>query len=45
MNTSGRANNVISSQKVEGTAVYNSAGEKLGSIDDLMIDKQSGQVR
>jgi hypothetical protein len=25
--------------------VYNVAGEKLGSIDDLMIDKQSGQVR
>lgn len=37
--------NVISSQKVEGTAVYNAAGEKLGSIDDLMIDKQSGHVR
>ena len=36
---------VISSDKVEGTAVYNNAGEKLGSIDDLMIDKYSGQVR
>ena len=36
---------VISSDKVEGTAVYNDAGEKLGSIDDLMIDKRSGQVR
>jgi sporulation protein YlmC with PRC-barrel domain len=36
---------VISSEKVEGTAVYNVAGEKLGSIDDLMIDKVSGQVR
>jgi sporulation protein YlmC with PRC-barrel domain len=45
MNTSGRANKVISSQEVEGTAVYNVAGEKLGSIDNLMIDKQSGQVR
>ena len=45
MITSGRTNNVISSQEVEGTAVYNAAGEKLGSIDDLMIDKQSGQVR
>lgn len=39
------AKNVISAQKVEGTKVYNAAGEKLGSIDDLMIDKQSGQVR
>lgn len=36
---------VISSDKVHGTAVYNNAGEKLGSIDDLVIDKRSGQVR
>ena len=36
---------VISSEKVEGTAVYNNAGDKLGSIDDLMIDKRTGQVR
>jgi sporulation protein YlmC with PRC-barrel domain len=36
---------VISSDKVEGTAVYNPDGDKLGSIDDLMIDKWSGQVR
>ena len=35
----------ISSDKVEGTAVYNHAGDKLGSIDDLVIDKVSGQVR
>jgi sporulation protein YlmC with PRC-barrel domain len=36
---------VISSDKVEGTSVYNANGDKLGSIDDLMIDKRSGQVR
>jgi sporulation protein YlmC with PRC-barrel domain len=36
---------VISSDKVEGTNVYNAQGEKLGSIDNLMIDKASGQVR
>ncbi|MEO8125347.1 MAG: PRC-barrel domain-containing protein [Burkholderiales bacterium] len=36
---------VISSDKVEGTNVYNNRGEKLGSIDDLMIDKRSGHVR
>jgi sporulation protein YlmC with PRC-barrel domain len=36
---------VISSDKVEGTAVYNAAGDKLGSIDDLVIDKRSGLVR
>lgn len=36
---------VISSEKVEGSKVYNPAGEKLGSVDDLMIDRRSGQVR
>lgn len=35
----------ISSNKVEGTPVYNPDGDKLGSIDDLVIDKQSGHVR
>lgn len=44
MNTSTTSSNVISSDKVEGTSVYNHAGEKLGSIDDLMIDKLSGRV-
>ena len=38
------ANPIISSERVEGTAVYNPAGDKLGSIDELMIDKISGQV-
>ena len=36
---------VISSDRVEGTNVYNVSGDKLGSIDDLMIDKMSGQIR
>ena len=36
---------VISSDKVEGTSVYNGNGDKLGSIDELMIDKRSGIVR
>lgn len=39
------SNSCISSERVEGTAVYNASGERLGSIDDLMIDKVSGQVR
>ncbi len=42
MNT---ASSIISSSKVDGTNVYNPAGEKLGSIESLMIDKISGQVR
>jgi sporulation protein YlmC with PRC-barrel domain len=44
-NTSTATSDVISSDRVEGTSVYNDAGDKLGSIDDLMIDKRSGQVR
>ena len=39
------SNPVISSKKVQGTAVYNPQGVKLGSIDDLIIDKVSGNVR
>ena len=39
------SNPCISSSKVAGTAVYNASGDKLGSIDDLIIDKRSGQVR
>jgi sporulation protein YlmC with PRC-barrel domain len=45
MNITSTSSSIISSDRVEGTAVYNFAGDKLGSIDDLMIDKQSGQVR
>ena len=35
----------ISTSRVEGTKVYNHAGDKLGSIEDLIVDKRSGQVR
>lgn len=45
MHTSNTASSVISSSRVNGTNVYNPAGEKLGSIDSLMIDKITGQVR
>jgi len=36
---------LISSEKVGGTAVYNQAGEKLGTIHHLMIGKRDGCVR
>ena len=35
---------LISSNKVEGTAVYNRQGERLGSVYNFMVDKRSGQV-
>ncbi len=36
--------NLIGSDKVEGTAVYGADGEKIGSIERVMIDKKTGQV-
>jgi sporulation protein YlmC with PRC-barrel domain len=35
---------LIASNKVEGTAVYNREGEKLGSIYNFMVDKHAGKV-
>ena len=35
---------LISSQKVDGTAVYNRNGDSLGTIDHMMIDKYTGHV-
>ncbi|MGE0666787.1 MAG: PRC-barrel domain-containing protein [Sphingomonadales bacterium] len=35
---------LISSDRVEGTTVYNASGEKIGSIENVMIDKLSGKV-
>jgi hypothetical protein len=36
---------LISSDKVEGTAVYNGDGERLGTIKSFMVGKRDGQVR
>lgn len=35
---------LISSADVTGTAVYNHAGEHIGTIDHVMIDKISGRI-
>jgi sporulation protein YlmC with PRC-barrel domain len=35
---------LIASNRVEGTAVYNREGEKLGRIESFMVDKRSGQA-
>ena len=35
---------LIGSDKVEGTDVYNSAGDRVGTIERVMIDKLSGKV-
>ena len=35
---------LISSRRVEGTAVYNRQEEELGTIHSVMIDKRSGRI-
>jgi hypothetical protein len=37
--------NLIGSDKVEGTAVYGSDKQEIGTIERVMIDKVSGQVK
>jgi sporulation protein YlmC with PRC-barrel domain len=35
---------LIAADRVTGTSVYNRAGDKLGTIDNIMIDKASGKA-
>ncbi len=35
---------LIGSDKIEGTAVYGADGNKIGSIERVMIEKKSGKV-
>jgi PRC-barrel domain len=35
---------LISASKVTGTEVYNTAGEHLGDVYDVMLDKRSGKI-
>lgn len=35
---------LIASNKVEGTAVYDRQGNKLGSVYNFMVDKRAGKV-
>ena len=34
----------ISASKVQGTAVYNSAGESIGTVEDVILDKTSNNI-
>ena len=42
--TAGEHGRLIAADKVEGTPVVDPAGEKMGSIERIMIDKPSGKV-
>jgi sporulation protein YlmC with PRC-barrel domain len=35
---------LISASKVQGTNVYNTSGERVGDVDDVMIDKATGKI-
>lgn len=39
-----KTDRMIASDRVEGTKVYNLAGEKLGAIHNFMVEKRSGQA-
>ena len=42
--TSDETGTLISADKVQGTAVYDATGERLGTIDSLMLNKRAGKV-
>jgi sporulation protein YlmC with PRC-barrel domain len=42
--TSITSGTLIAADKVKGTNVYNLAGDKLGNVEDIMIDKASGRA-
>jgi sporulation protein YlmC with PRC-barrel domain len=42
--TSITTGTLIAAEKVEGTSVYNLSGDKLGTVEDIMIDKVSGRA-
>ncbi|QTD57850.1 PRC-barrel domain-containing protein [Parasphingorhabdus cellanae] len=39
-----RTSTVIASDRVEGTAIYGADNDKIGTVDKLMIEKQTGRV-
>jgi sporulation protein YlmC with PRC-barrel domain len=41
--TSGHTTAILAS-KVKGTAVYNGTGDKIGTVEDIVLDKQSNQI-
>jgi uncharacterized protein YrrD len=44
MNNRDETASLISAGKVQGTNVYNTNGDSLGEVYDVMIDKLSGKV-
>ena len=44
MPTSSGHTTAILASKVKGTAVYNEAGEKIGTVEDVVLDKTSNRI-
>jgi sporulation protein YlmC with PRC-barrel domain len=44
MTTPSGHTTAILASKVRGTAVYNDAGDKIGTVEDIVLDKQSNQI-
>src|ERR1700743_1883092 len=44
MTTSSGHTTAILASKVKGTAVYNDAGDKIGTVEDVVLDKESNQI-
>lgn len=42
--TTKTSGHLIGAGQVQGTSVYSLAGEKLGSVQDVMIDKRTGRI-
>jgi sporulation protein YlmC with PRC-barrel domain len=44
MTTSSGHTGTILASKVRGTAVYSKSGERIGTVEDVVLDKQSNQI-
>ncbi|MFO0990828.1 MAG: PRC-barrel domain-containing protein [Hyphomicrobiales bacterium] len=44
MPNSPNSGSLISAGTIRGTPVYNTGGEALGSIDDIMVDTETGRI-
>ncbi len=44
MTTSSGHTTAILASRVKGTSVYNDRGEKIGTVEDIVLDKQSNRI-
>ncbi len=44
MTTSSGHTTAILASKVKGTAVYNNSGDKIGTVEDVVLDKTSNRI-